>query len=476
MYVSDLRAWLEEADKLGELKRIEEADWDLEIGCISHLNLRRKNCPVLLFDRIKGYPPGYRLVTCPLTSPRRIALTFGLPNTVSTSQLLVNVRDKLALWEANLSSFPPMVVTSGPVLENVHSGGEVDLFEFPSPKWNELDGGRYIGTGGAVITRDPDTGDINAGNYRLMVHDKNTLGIYVSPGKHGGIHIERYHARGEPCPVVISLGHDPVVFGISSVEVPAGTEYSYIGAIKGTPLEVIEDEITGLPFPASSEIVLAGSCPPGETRIEGPFGEWHGYYASKERPAPIIKIERVYHRHNPILLGIYMGRPPCDGAYYLSVLRSARTYSDLARAGVPEVKSVWSHEVGGRFLYVVAIKQRYAGHAKQAALTVAQGLRLSAFRGRYVIVVDDDIDPTNMDDVIWALCTRSDPEKGIDIVRRAWSDDLDPMIRKPTKALFNSRAIIDACRPFEWIDEFPQTIQINPDYEQRMKEKWGDSL
>ncbi|MBI4186467.1 MAG: UbiD family decarboxylase [Chloroflexi bacterium] len=474
MDTNDLREWLEEVNKLGELQRIEKADWELEIGCISHLNTKRQDSPALLFDHIKGYPPGYRLVTCSLRSPRRVALTLNLPDCTSTHELLAALQRKLTQWESNLSLFPPKKVKTGSAMENVSSGSEVDLFKFPSPKWNELDGGRYIGTGDAVITRDPDTGETNLGSYRVMVHDKNTVGLYISPGHHGRIHYEKYHAQGKPCPVVISLGHDPAVFCISCVEVPSGAEYNYIGAIKGRPVEVVEEELTGLPFPASSELVLAGWCPPGETKMEGPFGEWTGYYASGERLAPIVKIERIYHRNSPIVLGTAMGRPPCDTAYYTSVMRSARVYCDLVKMGVPDVKLVWMNEVGGRLLFIVAIKQRYAGHAKQAALAVAQGSRASAYMGRYVIVVDEDIDPTNMDDVIWALCTRSDPEKDIDIVRRAWSSPLDPMIRKPTNAFFNSRAIIDACKPFEWIDEFPQDISFSPELEKRVKEKWNN--
>lgn len=476
MVTNDLREWLEKVNELGELKKIDGTDWELEIGCISDLNAKRKECPALLFDRIKDCSPGYRLVTCSLMSPRRVGLTLNLPNTASTVELLEILKEKLPEWESNLDEFPPETVKSGPVLDNVHSGNDVDLFEFPTPKWHELDGGRYIGTGDAVITRDPDTGEVNVGTYRVMVHDKKTVSLYISPGHHGRIHYEKYHVEGKSCPVVISLGHDPLVFGISCVEVPSGAEYQYIGAIKGSPIKVIEEEVTGLPFPATSEIVLAGWCPPDKTRVEGPFGEWTGYYASKERLAPIIEVERIYHRNDPIILGVSHGRPPSDAAYYQSVMQSSRVYSDLVKMGIPDVRAVWRNEVGGRLLFIVSIKQRYAGHARQAAFAIAQGSRVSAYMGRYVIVVDEDIDPTNIEEVIWALTTRSDPEKDIDIVRRAWSSPLDPMIRKPTNAFFNSRAIIDACKPYEWMDEFPQSIKTSADLVQRVKDKWGELI
>ncbi len=131
--------------------------------------------------------------------------------------------------------------------------------------------------------------------------------------------------------------------------------------------------------------------------------------------------------------------------------------------------------MGIQQLIIISIKQRYPGHAKQAALLASQH-RIGAHMGRYVIVVDEDIDPTNIQDVLWALCTRSDPEKDIDIIRRCWSHPIDPMIRKPTKAFFNSRAIIDACKPYEWMDEFPPEIRCAPELVGRVKQKWSGVL
>ena len=132
-------------------------------------------------------------------------------------------------------------------------------------------------------------------------------------------------------------------------------------------------------------------------------------------------------------------------------------------------------EVGNQQLVIVSIKQRYPGHARQAAILTCQN-RPAAYHGRYVIVVDDDIDPSDVQNVLWALCTRSDPEKDIEIFRRAWSTPLDTMIRKPTDAYFNSRAIIDACKPYEWIEEFPKDIKISSDLAEKVQRKWGTLL
>ncbi|MBI4330114.1 MAG: UbiD family decarboxylase [Chloroflexi bacterium] len=475
--MEDIRAWLEKAQTSGKLVRIEGADWNHEIGCIADLNLKRKNPPALLFDNIKQYPAGYRLLSASLSGSANVAVTLNLPAGLSDLDLLHVLRERQTEWMRSLDRFRQEPVTTGRVLENVHSGAEINLLEFPSPKWHELDGGRYIGTGDAVITRDPETGEVNVGTYRVMVHDEKTAGFYISPGKHGRVHREKWHALGKPCPVAISVGHHPAVFGAACLPLPAGTEFAFMGAITGAPTRILTEEITGLPIPANSEIVIAGFSPPDKNRMEGPFGEWTGYYASKERMAPFIEVERVYHRNNPVLLGSHNAIPPSDSTYYTGLMRSAQLHRELMEAGVPDVKGAWiGLQLMGVYFIVVSIKQRYAGHAKQAACIASQLVSGGGYHGRYLIVVDEDIDPTSTQEVLWAMCTRSDPEKDIDILRRCWSTALDPTIRKPSNAFFNSRAIIDACKPFEWIDEFPKEIRSSPGLVNTVKTKWGGVL
>lgn len=470
--IRDLRNWLAKAEEVGELRKVDGADWNLEIGVITELNTRRKNAPALLFDHIKDYPKGYRIVSSALTSPRRLGITLGVPSASTDRELVESLRGKPNEWEARARDYGPKVVATGPVKENVFRREEVDLFKFPTPKWHEHDGGRYIGTGCAVITRDPDTGWVNLGSYRIMIHDKKTVGLSASPGKHGRIHYEKCHAKGQACPVAISIGHDPALFYASGLEVPLGvSEYNYVGAMKGEPVEIIEGEMTGLPIPSAAEIVLEGWCPPGEGKIEGPFGEWHGYYGGLKKPLPIMNVECVYHRNDPIMLGAPPGRPPHDYTYMKCVGRSILIQEALAKAGVPDVKGVWAHEAGdSRMLLIVSIKQRYAGHARQAGLIAAQ-CEAGALMSRYIIVVDDDIDPYNTHDVLWALCTRSDPEKDIDILRRTRGNQRDPIFRAPHPG-FTSKAIIDACRPFEWMGEFPKVAESAPEVHQAVWNKW----
>ena len=187
----DLRGYLEAVDKLGELRVVDGADCDLEIGAITEVAARAANPKVVLFDNIKAYPKGFRVVTNPVCSPATTALAFGLDPKLTGL-------DIIRAWKEKLGSQKPLSRwkwRSGPITENVDSGDKVDLLKFPTPRWHEHDGGRYIGTGCMVIMEDPDGHWTNVGTYRVCVHDRNTLGIWISPGKHGRLIREKYWAR-----------------------------------------------------------------------------------------------------------------------------------------------------------------------------------------------------------------------------------------------------------------------------------------
>lgn len=471
--MDDLRQWLQKADQIGELKKIEGADCNLEIGAITTANAQ-KSGSALLFDHIKGYPAGFRVLTCSASKPALIEITFNFPQTHSESELVKALGEKLLTAEEEREKFPPQLVENGPILENTDTGKDVDLFKFPVPLWHELDGGRYIGTGDAVITRDPETGEINLGTYRVMVQNKNTTGLYIVPAQHGRSHLEKYHALGKPAPVAVSVGHHPLIYRIAALQVPPGGEYSVIGAMARQPVEVIREEITGLPIPANSEIVIAGWCPPQKTMDEGPFGEFTGYYGGKIQ-APVIEVERIYYRQEPVILGSPPGWGKTDPGYCIALVQSAKLTNELRKSGIPGIRGVWLHPVGRQMFITVSLKQMYPGHLKEAAWFICQS-RIGSNSGRYVILVDDDIDPTNLDEVIWALATRSDPAEDIDIVRRARGNPLDPRVRRPAKVFYNSRAIISACKPFEWIDEFPQKLEVSEKLRQKIEERWGKFL
>ncbi len=470
----NIREWIKSADRLGEVRYVSGASWEEDIGLATELLQHDDKAPCALFDDIPGYPKGFRVLVN-FFGGKRQNMTLGFPDDYSKVELSHGLLGRYRQAIAN--PLPYKVVKDGPVLENVMEGDAVDVFKFPTPKWHSADGGRYIGTGSFNITRDKKSNWVNVCTYRVMIQDKKTVGFYISPGKHGRLHRQDYMAKGEPMPVCVVCGVDPLTFLMSSTEVPHGMcEYDVAGALRGQPLEVVIGKHTGLPFPAEAEIVLEGFCYPDKVRPEGPFGEWTGFYGSPVHDGPVIDIVAIYHRNDPIILGCPPQRPPEEQARYRAVVRSALLKEQIEAAGVPDVKAVWCHEVGGsRMLTGVSINQRYAGHATQAGHIAAQ-CRVGAYAGKYVIVVDDDIDVSDLSDLMWATVFRSDPATSIDIIKNAWSTPLDPSIPPSEKAqgnTTNSRAVINACRPYHWRDKYPAVNMPSPELWEKAKKKWG---
>ncbi|MEE8395919.1 MAG: UbiD family decarboxylase [bacterium] len=469
----DLREWAAEADKIGELRVIKGASWEKEIGMATLLAQKSETAPAIMFEDVPGVPKGFRVLTNVFGGKRK-NMTLGFADHLNKLQLSEEVFER---YLQNQLLVPPEVVPSGPIFENVMMDDEVDLLKFPSPIWHEYDGGRYIGTGSFNVTRDPDENWINVGTYRVMLHDKNSVGFYISPGKHGRIHRDKYLDRNKPMPVVVVLGGDPLTFYMACSEAPYGVcEYDLAGGLREKPLRVVEGKITGLPIPANAEIAIEGFVSPTLKKAEGPFGEWTGYYGSDVRDEPVMEVKAVYHRNDPILFGTPPQCPPDEQTRYRAIMRSAMFKQEIAKAGVPDVTAVWAHEVGGsRMLVAVAIKQRYAGHSKQAGHIAAQ-CHIGAYAGKYVVVVDDDIDVSNLEELMWALCTRSDPATSIDFITNAWSTPLDPTITPENRAagkFTNSRAIIDACRPYSWRDQYPIANLSSKEYMAEAMKKFG---
>jgi len=472
MSYEDMREWLVEAERLGELRVAEGLSWESDIAEVAEVVLHDESAPAILFDNVQGCPPGFRLLINFFAGKRR-NMTMGFPTDWDKLELARGVHDHMHKVEP----IPHEIVKDGPVCENILEGDDIDVEKFPAPMWHEQDGGRYIGTGSYNITRDPDTGWINIGTYRVMIQSKNEVGFYISPGKHGRIHRDKYEARGEPMPACIVVGGDLMAFLMGCTEMPPNeNELDILGGYRGHAIECVEGKHTGLPFPANAEIVLEGFIHPEKRKMEGPFGEWTGYYGSDVRPEPLMEIKAIYHRNDPIIIGCPPLRPPDELARYRAVTRSAALLENIEKAGIPDVTGVWAHECGtARMLLGISIKQRYPCHSMQTG-HVAAMCHLGAYAGKYVVVVDDDIDVSNLEELIWAMITRSDPATTIDIIHNCWSTPLDPRIPPEEKAkgnLTNSRAIIDACRPFHWKDEFPAVNSPPAEVVRELQRKWA---
>jgi 4-hydroxy-3-polyprenylbenzoate decarboxylase len=475
--VNDLRDWLALAGELGEVRTLTGAHWDKEIGAASEVNYKRPSPPALLFDDIEGYRPGQRVLTASMANARRLGMTLRLGTDLDDRALVEALRTRPSEWVDNAGKYPAQVVGSGPVCQNVITADDADLLAFPVPKWHESDGGRYIGTGCAVFTTDPATGTLNAGAYRMQVQNGGrAASINIEAGKHGAAHVREWFAREGRAPVTASLGHDPLLLVVAGTEVPTGlSELEYAGAVLGRPVEVIRGEVTGLPIPAYSELAVEGWLYPERKEQEGPFGEWTGYYSGGTEAVLTMDIERIYHRDDPIQLGAPPGKPPHDYSYMRSVMKSAMIQDALVRSGLPGVEGVWAHEVGGgRQLLAVAIHQSYAGHARQAAYLTSQ-LPSAAYMSKFVIVVDADVDPRSLNDVMWAVCTRTDPAGDIETMRQTWGSRVDPL-RAPGLPPFNTRAVIDACRPWTRLKDFPKVAEASREMTDHVVRRWPDVL
>lgn len=469
----DLRDWIKQMEAAGELIHVSGADREAEIGGIIDIAMRKMGRPSVLFDNVPGYKPGFRVLSNLLTSVRRISLMLGLPANTSEVDLVRFWRD----YMRDAPTIEPKVVNTGALLENSFEGDDIDLLSIPAPRWHEGDGGYFIGTGCMVIMKDPESGWVNYGAYRVQAHDKKTASVMISKGKHGDILMRKYHDAGKPCPIAVVVGVHPGLFAVAGLEIPYGkNEFDAAGGLLGDAVRVIHGPVTGLPIPAEAEIAFEGFVHKDDLVDEGPLGEWTGYYAGGRAMRPAIRIERLWHRNDPILTGAIPGIPPNDDTFYRGTARAGVVWHELEAAGVPGIKGVWSHEAGGsRMWLTVSIKQMYAGHSKQAGLIASQ-CHAGAYANRVVVVVDDDIDPADMDKVVWSICTRCDPRDDIQILNGCWSTHLDPMSYPSDKHNMNSRVVIDACTPWNRRDTWPEVVKNSDKLEKQVRDKFGSFL
>ena len=470
--MADLRVFLREAEAEGELVRVKGADAQMEVGALFELSNEHLYPPVLLFEEIKGFDPRFRV----LSNVRTSRFLVGDISLDAVRAYRARPKDK----EKSVP-IPPQDVNSGPVMDNIVEGDDVDLSRYPAPRWHQEDGGNYIGTECNIITKDPDSDWVNVGTYRVMIQDNKRLSVFIEPGKHGDVIRRKYWAKGEACPIVVTVGQAPILGVAASLAAKDGeSEFAIAGGRVNRPIKTVRGKLTGLPFPADAELVFEGYMPPldQESAVEGPFGEWPGYYASADRPEPVVHVKAVYHRDDPLIIG----QPPVKPNYpgrQIKIPRLASLWDAIEGAGVPGVTGVWLQQGGGsRFIQVISIKQMHAGHAKMAGL-VAAGCRPGAYMTRMVVVVDDDIDITNSAEVIWAMATRWDPKTQTDIIDGCWTGHIDPVLSPEKRAaddITNSRIIIYAVRPWHWKDDFPKVNAVSREYADEVRDKWKSKL
>ena len=435
---NDLREFLAELRKRNEVIEIaKNVDPQFEIGDICR-KVNDIEGPALLFRNIKGYP-GWVVVANVLGTLDRIALAMKS----SLDKMIGEYCDRIK----NKAQFPPKLVQKerAPCKEVIIRGEEIDLYKIPIPTWHPMDGGPFI-TIGSQITKDPDSRVPNVSMLRQMVQKKDQLGILLLPGKHTAIHYFKQKEKKEPLDFAVAIGLDPIISIVSCHNGPLDeSEFNVAGALRGTPVELVKCETVDIEVPATAEIVIEGKIPPDETYLEGPFGEFSGWFAPKTTSNPPVKVTCITHRKDPIYQGLYVGKPPHEDSAITTLTFSASIFS-IAKENCPGLVAYTKDPYGtGFFMGIASIRKMYPGHAKHAMHAI-WGTQAGKYQ-KVLIVVDDNIDIHDMREVTWAICTRCRPDRDIHIERDTVASVLDPSMWPKTG--IGGRIMIDATEKWE---------------------------
>lgn len=470
----DLREWLALIESRGQLLTIDaEVDPEEELSAITLMATQRRGCEALLFRNLKDDTSGSCILINMLgASKERFALAVGLDPDLST-------RDMIAATQQILKKrIPPKLIPSAraPVSEVLLTGGEIDLTRFPVPKFWPGDGGRYIGTGSVMLTRNPETGVLNAGVYRHQLHSSNVIGLSMVPGRHGLRNCEAWWSRGRPAEVVLAHGIDPALFIAATQSFGYNeSELDVAGGLIGAPIELTDAEFIDLPIPARAEFVIEGLVHKDHLEPEGPLGEWHGFYSSATARKPAIDVKAVHHRKSPILTAALMANyPSCEIGAYHAIVRSSMICDNLEKMGVSGVVGAYAHPGAANAygLVVISLKQLFPGHASQVLALAAQ-CPASAYCTKWIIAVDDDVDPTDIDQVMWAMTTRANPSDDIDVLRNTYTNRNDQSLA-PDMRPYGSKALINACAPYKYIGLNPSRTFLRKRIYDAVVERWKD--
>jgi UbiD family decarboxylase len=470
----DLRTWLDDVRGIGGLREIAaEIDPVEEAAGLTYLVGRREGAEALLFENVRGSRLGARLLFNLVgSSSARYALAIGSDPRAPIPELVRDTRDKMR------RKLPPAVVerSQAPVMQNTIRGDDVDLLALGTPKHWPHDGGAYLGTADIVVTKDPADGHLNVGTYRLMLHDSRHLGIYMSPGKDALLQIQRHWAEGRSADVLAAVGIHPLGMIMGSQAFPRDVcEYDAMGGVLGKPVPVVQAERSELLMPANAEVVIEGRIHAGAVRPEGPLGEFTGYYGRPPAEAPVIEVTAIHHRDDPILTSAVMSDyPSCEQSLFFAIARSARVWDDLEALGITGIAGVWCvpAAASGLGMAVVSLRQAHPGHAAQVLALAAQSPSAAYFT-KWIVAVDDDVDPTDMNAVLWAMSTRCSPDGDIDMLRNTWSTYLDPAKNPPSERPFGSKALINACKDFRHIETFSRRTTLRRSVWERIADRWA---
>ena len=482
MKYHDLRDFIAQLEKLGELKRVGvEVSPHLEMTEICDRVLKAQG-PAVLFEKPRGH-------TIPVLAnlfgtPRRVALGMGADSVEAlreVGRLLAylkepepprGLKDAWEKWPVlkQVLNMAPKELSSAPCQEIVWEGKDLDLGRLPIQTCWPEDAGPLI-TWGLTVTRGPHKKRQNLGIYRQQVIASNKV-IMRWLAHRGGALDFRDHVLanpGQPFPVAVALGADPATILGAVTPVPDTlSEYQFAGLLRGAKTELVKCIGVDLQVPASAEIVLEGAIDVGETALEGPFGDHTGYYNEQER-FPVLTIERITMRKNPIYHSTYTGKPPDEPAILGVALNEV--FVPLLVKQFPEIVDFYLPPEGCSYrLAVVSMNKQYPGHAKRVMFGVWSSLRQFMYT-KFIIVTDDDVNIRDWKEVIWALTTRVDPARDTLLVANTPIDYLD--FASPVSGL-GAKMGIDATNkwPGETMREWGRPIAMGAEVKRRVDELW----
>ena len=436
MKYTDLRDFIQQLEKLEELKRIAHpVSPALEMTEICDRTLRAEG-PALLFENPTGHD--IPVLGNLFGTARRVALGMGEDSAESlrdVGTLLAYLREPdpprgfKDAWKSlpifkKVLDMAPKTVSSGPCQSQVVEHDQIDLATLPIQTCWPGDAGALI-TWALVVTKGPEKPRTNLGIYRQQVIDRNRVIMRWLPQRGGALDFRDWQAArpGEKFPVAVALGADPATMLAAVTPIPDNlSEYGFAGLLRGSRTELVRCQTSELEVPASAEFVLEGHMAPDDVAPEGPFGDHTGYYNEVET-FPVFTIERITHRTNPIYHSTYTGRPPDEPAVLGVALNEV--FVPILRKQFPEIVDFYLPPEGCSYrMAVVSMRKQYPGHAKRVMLGIWSFLRQFMYT-KFIVVTDDDINVRDWKDVVWAMTTRMDPGRDTTIIENTPIDYLD---------------------------------------------------
>ncbi len=489
MPLTDLRQYIDALRELGELQDIEvPVALDLELGAITR-RCYEEGAPAPLFSAFADHPPGFRVLAAPAgTSAQpgrelvRVATSLELPPETNGLGIAEAIAASLAL-----PAVDPVIVDDAPCFENVAIGDAVDLNRLPVPLLHHGDGGRYLNTWGCIVARTPDGAWTNWSIARMMRVDERRMTGIVAPEQHVGMVAKAWADIGKPMPFALALGVEPSIPFICGMPLPAHVdEAGRLGALMRRPIRTVRCRTVDLEAPASAEILIEGHLHLDELVSEGPMGEFAGYIpVEPSMRRPVYRVSAMSHRHDAILPAVVAGEPVEENHTAWGIPCSAQLLHELRSAGLP-VTAAWIPLRAALHWLVVTVprdwRRRSGVDASQALCErigrVVFGCKAGAVIPK-VIVLNDDVDPTNLEELVWAFATRCHPFLGHAVFDPVATAPLLAYLRHGEKvAATTGKVVYNGLPPDEWGEAMPVRASFRhgypPEIVDRVKRRWAE--